>query len=534
MRSYLPLVPSLFALAAPCAFAVESTDLIGPRNVGMGGSVVASVNDATAQYLNPAALGFMWRKSEMNDNNKLDDKVFGWNLADASGRVTTTGQLANRLEELANIDFEQLKETNSNLNPAMAKDLLSALAQLSAIADKKESLLFSGTAGSQMRIGSFAIGVRGFGEAFANVHSIDRVNLGLDLTGASQDNIREALNSTAVSDTAFTRVSPDYVPSVLTDAQQTSLRTALAAIPNLAGETTAQRDAKVANALNYTDYQLSLLIASGRVSASDVQGAVDLLVSTVNATKGSLGTSTELRNNTTAVAIRGFGLLEIPVSYGYAPNDWLSFGVTGKLMHGTVMGTNVFVFDEDNDKVMKNIQDNNQQTLNWGVDASIMVRLPMLQAAIVGRNLNEPKFKGLTTPMLVNGNTQNVVMDDVTVNRQVTVGAAFIPWSRFTIEGRYDLLKVDTMAPNWSEQRASVGAELDLWFLALRAGMGKNLSEKDSHPFYSAGLGLNFWLMRIDFGVGADSEWIKNYKDVIKEKDLPGEAMASVGIAIDF
>jgi len=62
---------------------------------------------------------------------------------------------------------------------------------------------------------------------------------------------------------------------------------------------------------------------------------------------GGTATDGALEDNTTTVLLTGFGLVEVPFTYGYAINDHIAVGANLKLMKGRVYGTEVIVFNKD-------------------------------------------------------------------------------------------------------------------------------------------------------------------------------------------
>jgi len=454
--------------------AADQSCFVGARATGMGGANAASVKDATAQWHNPAAFGFMNSETNAVDNNDLSSKDWGRNLLDAGIGYNMTEDMGRYLDIIADVDFDSASGTILSA-PKEVRDLVALAAALNGADDPGNAFYVDSSVGTSMRMGSFGIGFRVFSEAVARVDMLDFNNLGL-VVGAD---LNTDIASFSGSDPGFS----GYTPSILSVTQSNALDSAGLDPINI----------------EYIDFKLSGLLSDGTIKPSEVDGAADIITAVVAATTTGIGG--DLTNNTTAVTARGFAVAEIPVSYGHAINDNLSVGVTAKAMLGKVLGTKIWVFDEDNlDEAVQSVSDTDNETLTFGLDLGALYRINNFQFAAVGHNLNRPTFDGYTDTLTVNGSNVTFTVADVTLDPQVTVGAAFIPSERLVVEVNYDLLTTGTLLNGYDIQRLSVGAEFDLWLVALRAGAYKNLAESQEAWVATAGVGAKIFGAHVDVG----------------------------------
>jgi hypothetical protein len=224
--------------------------------------------------------------------------------------------------------------------------------------------------------------------------------------------------------------------------------------------------------------------------------------------------------------VRGFGLAEIPLSYGWAIDDHWSIGGSLKLMIGRVVGAQVSVFKDGALESLQNAPDNSQTTVTWGLDLALAGRWQYIQAGIIGRNLNSPTFDGFTN----NFNGQPQVVDDEDVDPQFAIGVAFIPWTWLTVAVDADLTAGQASFNGYDTQRVGAGLEINPWnVLALRAGVYENIAEDDIGPVLTVGAGLNLWAIRIDLAAAASTELTQ-----VNGYDVPNEIRAALNVAADF
>ena len=523
------IVPSLLLAAAALPASAADHALVGPRALGMGGANAACTKDGLAQYHNPAAFGFMWRDAEEGakddepgerDNNLIGRKRFGWNIVDAQGGVTLAGDIGEYLEDLADIDYERLSNA-TDLSPQDVSDLVTLASRLTAIDDPGNAVLFDLNAGGAVRVGHLAVGARVFADAVGLVSQIDTSALGLSF---DQAGVRTELGDAAAADTGFTgSAQAGGTYQWLTPSQQAALAGDL-------GTTTADP------AVLYLDYQIGQAIASGVATPEQVSQLVEVLTGAIQGSDGPLNVSNNLENNLTSVLMRGLAVAEIPVSYGYAVNDAFSVGVTARLLIGRLYGTSVLVFSDDNTAVIDEIDNAYEETTTVGIDVGLMYRWPRFQVALTGHNLNAPEFDGFTYEKDLNRNGvinagERWSVPGFQLDPQVTVAGAWMPLPTLTVEADVDLLKTDTLLPGRERQMLRVGAEWDiLRFLALRGGISKDLAETDIAWLLHAGLGVNFWLMRIYLAGAVAIDDTVEYDG----SKYPQEARVALGVAVDF
>jgi hypothetical protein len=482
--------------------AAEQFSFVGARATGMGGANAASVKDATAQWHNPAAFGFMNQQTNAIDNNGLSDNNWGWNVVGVGIGYNMTEDMGRYLDILTDVDFDSVSESSLGTSGEI-RDLVALAAALKGVSEPGNAFYVDSTVGTSMRIGSFGVGFRVFSEAMARVDELDTLNLGL----IESVDLNTDIDAIRTGDAGFV----GYTPSVLTTAQRTDLTTAGLSSANI----------------DYLDFQLNGLLGDGTLEASDIAGASDLLSDIVDATGGG----GVLDSNLTAIAANGFAVAEIPVSYGHAISDNLSVGVTAKAMFGKVLGTKIWVFDEDNlDSAVENVSDTENETLTFGLDVGALYRINNFQFAAVGHNLNHPTFDGYTDTLTVNGSNVTFNVGDVTLDPQITLGAAFVPSERLTLEVNYDVFTTGTLLSGYDIQRFSFGGEFDLWLLALRAGAYKNLAETAEAWVATAGVGVNIFGAHVDVGaaysIGENAEYDGN--------EIPTQARLYAGVGLDF
>lgn len=480
------------------ALALDSF-MVGPRALGMAGANVASTSDTSAQYYNPAAFGFFGcRDGKGNklacDNNNIGRKNWGMDLSATAG-YKMHNDFGTYLDDLANIDHDLLSTAGINTENDL-RSLINLVRNLDGLEQPGNAVTANLNAGLGVRFGNFAIGGRAYAQANGQVLDIDQTNLGISGGGDLNTQI-ESLALTGTLD-GIQLFSPTQVDQLLS-----------------AGLSAAAIE------------RLDFLARSEGVSSTQIQGTTDLLaqLATQSLTGGGA-----LENNTTTVALRGFAVAEIPLSYGRALNDNWSVGANLKLMRGRVYGTEILVFDNDSGDVLAEAKEEFEESNNVGLDVGIMGRYPLVNFGIVGRNLNAPSFDGFTKQKLVAGGLRTLAVDSVTLDPQVTVGLAWIPIETLTLETNYDLTKNKTVFPGYDTQNLAFGLEWDAGrVLALRAGAYKNLAEKDIDWVYTAGIGLNLWGARFDLA-GAMSE----QKASFDGDDLPNEAQLSAQLSLDF
>ncbi|MCK4563808.1 MAG: conjugal transfer protein TraF [Verrucomicrobia bacterium] len=489
-------------LCGSAAATIENISFSDTRGISLGGATVASVDDAAAGLVNPAALGFMASKGESDvDNNGLGEHAFGWNMVDIGLGATLTGDLGDYLEILGGIDFDNF-ETQLD-QPESVKNLLSMAGALGNVSDR-DTIVLNASAGTAMQIGHFGIGVRAFGQMGGWINDLDLVRLGL---GIAVSDIVDDLRDAMASDT----FNPG---SALSDSQKDQLRDAFKSAP-------------LEDVIDYIDAKVTELIENGTIGSGQIQAAIDTLSSII---ENSGGVGDLLSNNRTSITGRAFAAVEVPVSYGYAVNDNFSLGVTAKALFGRVYGTQVWVFNDDNTDILEDSLDTSNDSVTFGLDLAAMYRIPKFQFALVGHNLNSPRFDGYDQEILLNGVLETIRVPDVVLDPQVTVGAAWIPVKRFMLESDLELLETGTILNNYNVQRLSFGTELDLSLVALRLGTYKNLAEADIGWVLTGGVGFNLWALSVDIGAAISIDDTVVYDGT----EYPRTARLHAGIGLTF
>jgi hypothetical protein len=489
------LVAALAALAAGGSASAADSTFVGPRGLGMGGANVASVDDGTAQYYNPAAFGFFGRRNPDgtitgSDNNDLGRRRWGIGAEVAAG-MGVHGDFGVYLNDLAE-EQDAIDQFSGNgvTTGADLDNLVRIGNALANIDNPGNAVRVDGGGDLNVRFGHWAIGARGSFDLSGRVTQSDLVNVGIEQTGAS---FAQTIIATGAADDGSVQL--------------------------LTGLSTAQ-----GGQFDFSDpdeldaaQKLDFAARQNGVSAAE---AVDLTTLLNNSAAAYGDPAREFGNNTTAVTLYGLGLGEIPVSYGYAFDHRFAVGATVKGMLGRVYATSIDAFSDS--EGLDNLTENAEQSFNVGLDLAAMVRLPMVNVGLTGRNLNNPKFEGPTVGGIRYG--------DVTVERQVTVGVAFMPLRTLTFEIDLDLLDSATTLVSYDVRNLMLGAEWNLWrTLALRVGAYQNLAEDDIGWVYTAGVGVNLWAVRLDVAAGLSPE-----RSDFDGDEVPSEARGAVRLASEW
>ncbi len=446
------------------------------------------------------------------DNMKLHENNWGWNIIGLGAGYTMTEDMPEYVNMIGRIDYDSFDSDGLDGTPEGVESVILITSALSGLAGNPDNAFYvDTTAGMSFRLGSWGIGARMFGEVAGFVDYLDRDNMGLDISVT--DYVAD-INAAAARD-GFVAADWDYKSIAAGD---------LADIAAVDGD-----------AEKYIDYKLTKLKQEGVLTGANIDDAVDLFNDFTYDVPTTATNSYE--NNKTTVTARGFGLFEVPVSFGYAFNDNLSVGITAKGMYGTVTGTKVQATNEDSfDAAVDHLEENTEASFNFGLDLGVLYRMDMLQFACVAHNINAPKFKGFTDEIEIENEDGDVIdsvsihVPDYTMDPQITLGAAFVPSKRFMVEMSYDLLETGTLMENYNIQRLSFGTEIDFWLLALRLGAYNNLAADWQDWIATGGLGINLWAMRFDVGgaysIGENAEY--------EGSEIPEEARLYAALSMEF
>jgi len=207
-------------------------------------------------------------------------------------------------------------------------------------------------------------------------------------------------------------------------------------------------------------------------------------------------TNVQIQNalNSKTITVRGIGLVEVPLSYGYSFDlgaaGKLGIGGSAKYLYGeTTAKENEPVFDSGSNSTTSSsdlthdLSKNMKGSSSFGVDLGVLWK-PFASTAfgIVAKNLNAPSFSTTSGEKIV-------------VGRQVRAGFSLEPLSWLELTGDVDVLSNKTIVPGISTQHLGGGAEFHPFScLKLRAGGYTDLAASTSGAV-TAGLSLGIpWI----------------------------------------
>jgi hypothetical protein len=458
---------TLIVLASGGEMAWSMDEFVaGPRALALGGADVESRVDDADPSANPALLaqGALYGRDRVQ--NYGAPKGWGTGLW-FDGGAQQRNDLNGVSEALKSVDIQRIGQDGIR-DANDVRGLLRVADELTGARLQETALWAFGDAGASARFGSFAFGARLHYEAAAYVASIDLTNLGTGVVGTAAAN---QINASGAPQ--------DGTIGVLTTTERDKLYSAF-------GGTGAFNAASPAGqAVLRLDYAMRQRGLNG-----------DRLANVVNELSNAFSnTGFTLDRNSSSAIIGGFGVFEVPISYGFALGPHLAFGATLTGMVGRVYQTRVRLFD-DPEKALETVPQNYQSSFNVGIDLGGSFRWDRFGIGLVARNINEPTFAGPTT----NGEKAA----DVRVDTQITTTVAWSPWNSLLLLASADLLQTTTVLPGYDQQDISAGIEFEPWrALALRVGVSKNVAESDIPYIVTGGVGTRIGLVRIDLGGAA-------------------------------
>ncbi|MDD2898034.1 MAG: conjugal transfer protein TraF [Desulfuromonadaceae bacterium] len=512
---------ALFGLMLPAI--TQAMEFQTPGTLGMGRAGVARTTDAYATFINPAGLAFY-------------EKAFNMKLGAGVG-VSISSSLADNADKIGKLD---LGSTDMNYStPAAAADATTKAVQFAAIVDdlaaRKGNLAVNVDIELGFQFQNYGLGVFGVTELGAGVKDIDKTNLriGTVTSGGS--------TATNVNTLAINVVNPAYTNvSQITAADAVRPSTQIFSQAQYDQIVAAFQTAGGASVTTQTAQALASKLEAQLAANNTTNLTPEQLVSALNLTATTLNpTNDTIDNNQSTVLLSGLAVVEVPLAYGHK-FDLGNFGKLGiggavKAMQGSVYYNVVKVSElKDSKDTTTKAKDQHEESTQIGVDLGALWR--MEDVAFVGpvsvglalKNLNSPTFDGPKDP------ATGAATGKVKVEPQARLGVALDPLSWLSLAADMDLTKNKTVIHGRDSQLIGGGLEahFDHWYavwLALRAGMYKNIGEDGSKPIITAGLSLGPQWLRFDLNGAFATEKAK-----YDNKSYPNEAKVEFGLSTSF
>lgn len=211
------------------------------------------------------------------------------------------------------------------------------------------------------------------------------------------------------------------------------------------------------------------------------------------------------------LSVRGLEARQAVFSYAYAfAERTLAIGATAKIIQGAAYNASVSVFQSDGDITFREDLGKPEISTAISIDAGVIYRpASWLQFGVVGKDLTQPTFDAPGG-------------QEFKLTPQVRGGVAINPYESLTLAFDGDITSNMTLVPGIKSRVLSLGAEQTLpWeLLSLRVGALKNVEDAKSIITPTAGFGLRFFALRMDFGGGYDFQM--------------GQALASMSVSMTF
>jgi len=247
--------------------------------------------------------------------------------------------------------------------------------------------------------------------------------------------------------------------------------------------------------------------------------------------------------NNSKLIIRGIQLAEFGVGYGqelpFAPG--LLVGGNLKIMSGQVGYYNFLVAQnssESND-LLRKLKEGSKTSSNFGVDLGALWDIdrtfdgvPMRpRVGVVGRNLNNPKFKQADAAVAAGA------AGKFAVNPQVRFGVALSPLNWWHLAADLDMTKNLTPLDGRPSRQLSFGTEINAfnrsWLnIPLRAGIRRNVAD-NSKTMLSIGGGLNFASALTDASLAWSPKKITT-QSLGKNASIPAEFALALSLSVLF
>ncbi len=439
---------------------------VGYESIGMGGAGVASASGSMAGYYNPALLantkGFEFGATAgigLNDNNMADKT-----------RILNDLQLVNGLRD----GIAEVQGQGASFN-GFSTDLKTRLDQaIDLVIDAKEngsSLSMQPNAGVGVQMGTFAVGVFGYGDEVAQAYIPSGTDLSFKTTISS---------STASYDAIFVYNKTANTVSFNTFATGTTTPV----IPPVGFAATYD---PTISAVSYNSQSLYEGVVTQKVDV---------------------------------IRLSGNAVTEIPISLATSFNfpvvGKFSIGASVKPMVGYTYSDTVDIDTKFQD-VLDRIKDNQTDSTSLGIDVGATMDaplIPQLKLGFVAKNINKPEFKD---------DTDTVVFK---LDPLYRCGAALELTKGLNIAADYDL-SVNKDASGNPSRYLGGGISFDGGgFFKLRGGAMQNVGIDGSNLLYTAGLSLGVKYINLNVAAVWDSKNKTNYDG----KDYPNPTKVNVGL----
>lgn len=257
-----------------------------------------------------------------------------------------------------------------------------------------------------------------------------------------------------------------------------------------------------------------------------------------------LAPATYVGNNTSVLVVKGARVAEIGAGYGhelpFAPGVFL--GGNLKVMNAQVGYADYTIIQNNNNQsdILKTLKNGAKTSSNFGVDLGALWDVDRTfqgawwrpRVGLVGRNLNNPKFK-LPASAVAAG-----YVGKYSVNPQVRLGGAISPFNWWHLATDVDLTRNLTPVDGVASRQFGVGTEVDVfnrtWInIPLRVGLARNLANTGAGTMLTGGAGINLLHLIVDVSGQYSPQSIQTQSQG-KSTKIPKEFGAAVQLSILF